>query len=275
MNNKSVVYVKFPKAGLGNMLLTWSRAYVFSNINNLEMHTSSWTNIHFGAWVRRETKKRLYAGYFKQGGLLKTILFFYYLLVNKKIYEPPVKKLASPEVNKIFVFNKIFTDYDFFKDIRPYKETLRKGLFETLNPALVEQYNSSEKPVIGLHIRRGDFNRGSTITPISFFIEVVTALRKEAGKELPVTIFTDAEPSEIEDITKLNGIMLAETKADILDILLLAASEFAVLSIGSTFSYWAGFLSEGRVIKHYNEWHVPFRSLSSSNLLEELVWKKI
>lgn len=253
------------------MLLTWSRAYVFATLNNLEMHTSSWTTIHYGAWLRRERKKRLYTGYFKARGFLKTIRFLFYLNTKKKIIEPSVQQMNAIESNKIFVFNKIFGNYDFFKEVRPYKEIVRKGLFEMLHPTLKEQYKNYKKPVIGLHIRRGDFKRGSTITPLSFFIEVVNTLRKEAGAELPVTIFTDAEPLEIEELTRLNNITLADPKPDILDILLLACSEIVVLSIGSSFSYWAAFLSGGKIIKNEGEWHVPFRT---DNPSLEIKWNE-
>ncbi len=222
--------------------------------------------------MRREKKKRLYVGYFKKGGLLKTLRFFYYLNTKKKEFEPSVEKFNNINSDTIFVFNKIFTDYDFFKETRSYKEIVRKGIIEMLHPELQEQYNNYEKPVIGLHIRRGDFKRGSTITPLSFFIEVVNSLRKEAASDLPVTIFTDAEPAEIEELARLNGVRIAEPKADILDILLLAASQVAVLSIGSTFSYWAGFLSQGKIIKHPGEWHVPFKSIDDLKYSDEILW---
>lgn len=98
------------------------------------------------------------------------------------------------------------------------------------------------------------------------------SLRKDAGLELPVTVFSDAEPSEIEELTKLNNIKLAEPKPDILDILLLASSKIVVLSIGSSFSYWGAFLSEGIVIKHPKEWHVPFRAEYDPLYSKEIKW---
>src|SRR5258706_6397986 len=256
------------------MLLIWSKAYVFAKLNNLEMHTSSWSRIHYGAWLRMERKKRLYFGYFKKGGLLKSIRFIYYLNTKKKVIEPAVQQINEPRMDTIFVFNKIFTEYDFFKDIRPYKELIKNAIFEMLEPRLIEQYNDYKKPVIGLHIRRGDFTIGSTITPLSFFVEVVNGLRKDAGSDLPVTVFTDAEPFEIEELTRLKNIALAEPKPDILDMLLLASSEIVVLSIGSTFSYWAAFLSDNSVIKNKVEWHLPFRAVSDKNYFKEVVWKK-
>src|SRR4051812_14976465 len=122
--SRAKVYVKFPKAGLGNMLLTWSRAYAFSQLNGLEMHTSSWAGIHWGALLRRERKKRFYVGYFKEGSLFKKLRFLYYVIRRTNTVEPVVERRNTIN-NDLFVFNKIFTDYDFFKEIRPHKDLVR------------------------------------------------------------------------------------------------------------------------------------------------------
>ena len=271
--SKSVVYVQFPKAGLGNMMLTWSRAYVFSVLNNLEMCTSSWTKIHVGAMLRNEKSYRLYFSYFIGTSFAKKVRFFLYRIFKKIVKEPSVQKLENESGNSLFYFHKIFTDYDFFKEIRPYKETVRKGIDAILHPALKIQFDEHPKPVIGIHIRRGDFKKGSTITPLSFFIDVVKRLRQEANEQLPVTIFTDAEKWEIDELMRLGNIQISPAKPDILDILLLASSKVVVLSIGSTFSYWAAFLSTGTIIKNEKEWHVPFRDPLDNNFKDEIVWK--
>jgi len=268
----SKVFVKFPKAGLGNMLLTWSRGYIFANLNNLELFTSSWTRIHAGAWLRRERKKRLYKGYFKEKSVLKSALFFFSCMVKKKIHEPPVEKIANINGDTVYIFDKIFTDYDFFKEVRPYRKMVRDGLYNQLQPSLQIRLESYEKPEIGIHIRRGDFTRGSTLTPLSFFIEVVNGIRQQIGIAMPVTLFTDAKPGELKELLDLPFVSLAEQKEDILDIFLLARSRIVVLSIGSSFSYWAAFLSEGIIIKHPGEWHTPFRSESDPMFKKEIKW---
>ena len=60
---RNKVYVDFPKVGLGNMLLVWARAVVFCKLNNLDLTTSSWWGLRWGALLRRESKKRLYYQY--------------------------------------------------------------------------------------------------------------------------------------------------------------------------------------------------------------------
>lgn len=274
MKRSSVVYIKFPKAGLGNMLLTWSRGFVFSQINGLKMQTSGWTAIHYGAWFRREKRKRLYTGYFRRNSFFDIVRFRLSLLTRRKVTEPCVKKInLTYNNNSAFVFNKIFTDYDFFNEIRPYKALVKEGIINMLTSSVKKKYDKAERPVIGIHIRRGDFKKGSILTPVSFFINVINTLRRESKEDLPVTIFTDGESSEIKELTDLEAVKISPPLPDILDILLLSESKIAILSIGSTFSYWAGFLSEGIVIKHKREWHVPFRSVADHDFSKEKFWE--
>src|SRR4051812_7423773 len=102
---QSKVYVEFPKAGLGNKLLPWSRAYVFSKLNGLEMHTSSWFSLFIGAWLRKENKKRIYWGYFKKAGWPTSVRFFFYRLLLKKVEEPEIETGVKLGRNTLFLFN--------------------------------------------------------------------------------------------------------------------------------------------------------------------------
>lgn len=73
---KAKVYVKFPKTGLGNMLLVWANAFVFAKMNKMELVLSSWWGFHWGAILRKERKKRLYYNYFKETNVFKRCLYF-------------------------------------------------------------------------------------------------------------------------------------------------------------------------------------------------------
>jgi hypothetical protein len=138
-----------------------------------------------------------------------------------------------------------------------------------LHPALHKQLEMYEAPVIGVHIRRGDFKKGSTITPESFFVDSIQRLRRFCGQELPVTVFSDADPGELMDLFALPCVKPAEPKADILDILLLSRSKICILSIGSTFSYWGAFLNDGIVLKHPGEWHPEIRPAEVNQIYYE------
>src|ERR1019366_1638433 len=100
VNSKSSmgkVYVKFPKTGLGNLMLVWARACVFAHLNNLPLVTSSWWGFRPGAWIRNERKKRLYWGYFKESSFSERMKMRWYQMIHPVVHEPAVKKLSDVE----------------------------------------------------------------------------------------------------------------------------------------------------------------------------------
>lgn len=265
--NQQRVYAKFPDTGLGNKLLVWAKAFAFSQTHQLELYCSKWWGVHLGSWIRNEKQKRLYLGYFREDSFLKKIRLFIFRLRARIIAEP--NDLIKTDKAILYQFNEVVTSRDYFEKIKPFREEIKRRLIELLTPELQKELAALESPVIGIHIRRGDFKFGSTMTPLSYFIDVIAALRKQCGKELPVTVFTDAFEHEISDLLKLPSVMLSSAKADILDILQLSRSKICVLSISSTFSFWGGFLSDGIVLTHPDEWHPSLRPVEINNYLYE------
>ena len=138
-----------------------------------------------------------------------------------------------------------------------------------INPSILSEVHKLPRPVIGVHIRMGDFRKlkqgedfsrvGHVRTPEHYFIDAVNAIRKINGKKLPVSLFTDGYRHEFEEIFKLDNIEMIEGNADIVDLLLLSRSSILVAANGSTFSYWAGFLADAPLIKHPDHLYAAFR----------------
>lgn len=57
---KFLVYSRLPKAGLGNMLLIWSRAVLFADINHLPVVAPDWSKFVIEPYLRGERDKRYY-----------------------------------------------------------------------------------------------------------------------------------------------------------------------------------------------------------------------
>jgi hypothetical protein len=268
------VYIKFPKTGLGNMMLVWARGIVFAKINNIPVVTSSWWGLHWGALIRREQRNRLYWGYFKETPLLKQFAVKWYTNKNKIVYEPVVQKVDDDYLNQhhLFIFNKVITDDDLFLAIRNHKDIIIKELYDNLSTKIKFQVEQYSTPVIGIHIRRGDFKLGNQTTPLSYFIKGVNIIRSVLGGNTPVTIFTDASKEEIKDILELPYISIAEKKPDILDILLLSKSKVMILSQSSTFSYWGAFLSDALVVRPINDWQKKIGIASLTGNYSETLW---
>ncbi|MBB1284686.1 hypothetical protein HRH25_09910 [Flavisolibacter sp. BT320] len=257
--NKSLVYVSFPKTGLGNLLLVWSRARLFSHLNGLPLVTSSWWGIRWGSWLRNENRKRLYYGYFRESSLVDKLKVVAFKGLAEVVQEPVLKKENNNKKKVLYRFSSVVTQDSLFGEIQPYREFIKAELYRMIHQNLLSALACYEKPVMAVHIRRGDFKYGNPLTSEEFFIRCIRFVRTTIKQELPVTVFTDADPSEIRQVMALNNIRLAEKKPDILDMLLLSQSRVMVLSQSSTFSYWAAFLSDAIVIRPEGDWQKQIR----------------
>ena len=267
------VYIRFPKTGLGNMLLVWARGVVFSGINQMEYKTSSWWGLRWGALLRRKQKKRLYWNYFKETPFLQQCILQLKYCFGKTIKEPQVAVIAdNAKSDDLYVFNKVITDNDLFGQLRAHERLIAKELDNILSERIKKILASAKNPVIGIHVRRGDFKVGNPITTNEFFIKGINLILKVAGTNWPVTVFTDAEKFEIQDILSLPNVEIAAENPDIVDILLLSKSKIMLLSQCSTFSYWGAFLSQAVVIRPLSNWKKKKKNESPDSGYCEIKW---
>lgn len=267
------VYVKFPKAGLGNLMLVWAKGFVFAKINDLELITSSWWGIRWGPIFRREKKKRFYRNYFRETPLAKRVFFNFFIKKKTVCHEPLISKISDEEKrsNMVFLFDNPTTgEEELFGALRDYRDLIRQEIWSMLMPGQKWKLNKGTAPVISVHIRRGDFKIGNPITPLSHFISVIHIIRKEYGKNLPVTIFSDAEDAELTEILKMEEVSKAKGESDIVDLLLMSRSNIIVLSQSSSFSYWAAFLSDALVIMSPTDWQYQIKE--SGEKYTEFKW---
>lgn len=267
----SIVWARLPNMGLGNKMLVWARAYTFAFKHNLPLYVTNWVSINFGSFLRWERSKRIYFGYFKTLSVVSK-LSLKRKIKNLPIVIEPTQFLEKPH---IYQFEALFISNDYFEEMKPYLQIVKSGFEDSLKKSYKKQYHNLAAPAIGIHIRRGDFKLGSTITPIDFFISVIKYIRSTTLKQLPVTVFSDASDSELSEIIGLQDVTRAKTQPDILDMLQLSKSAVVVMSISSTFSFWAAFLSEGIVIKHKDEWHPPILPTESENNIREFTFDNV
>jgi hypothetical protein len=270
---KEKVYIKFPKTGLGNMMLVWARAVVFAHLNNLPIVTSSWWGFHWGALLRRENKSRFYLGYFTESSMCKQLLVKLQSKLLQVELDPPVALLSSyaTRKSKIYVFNTVVTDNDLFGSLRNHEALIKSSLTNLLTAKMKLKLEQFEVPFIGVHIRRGDFKLGNQTTPLHYFIEIINTIRSAVLEDAPVTVFSDADESELQEILSIPNVKLAENKPDILDILLLSKSKYIVLSRSSTFGYWAAFLSNALVIRPFDDWQAMIKP--NNQQYKEIKWE--
>jgi hypothetical protein len=270
----SFVYIKLPKTGLGNMLLVWARGLVFATENEVECITSSWWGFRWGALLRGEKQKRVYWRYFKETPAIRRLVAAWLLKKYDPIQEPSIiqKEGLKDQGKTVYIFNKVITGPDIFEPLSNHREYIKSELINNLHHSKKKLLKKYKSPVIGIHIRRGDFKLGSTITPITYFVDAIERIREYAGAELSVTVFTDALAEEIEPVLALPNVVIAENKPDIIDMLLLSQSKIMILSSTSTFGYWGAFLSDAIVLRHQSDWLNNIRTENKNSSYAEIRW---
>jgi hypothetical protein len=199
-------------------------------------------------------------------------LLYFFATVEKN---PVIKKISADKQkgNRLFIFDTISNGDDIFASIREHRDNVKAAIYQMLQPAMLQKLGTYATPEIAVHIRRGDFKIGNQITSLSFFTDCIKSIRALAGNDMPVTIFTDAQQHELEELLRLPNISIAENKPDMLDILLMSKSKIMVLSKSSTFSYWAAYLSDAIVLRPHDDWQRQIRSNSINCHHAEIGWK--
>lgn len=263
----SVVVCKLPKAGLGNQLFPLMHALIFGKLNSLPVIITGYHAVKVGPWLRGEKSKRQYKGFFTfekswWGEASDRQRVKRSLKIFEEVTEPDVVKLSERDLeDKIFVFREIGDYKDYFRRLKDHRDEVIQTLYSIINPAIIKELNQKEAPVIGVHIRMGDFRKlkagesyqsGHVRPPGNLFIDLINRVRKLIGKDLPVSVFTDGYRKELEKVLSLKNSFLIENNSDLLDLLLLSKSSIVVPTHGSTFSVWACFLSNAPILSIFN-----------------------
>lgn len=279
----SVVLCKLPRLGLGNQLFPLMKASVFAEINELKLFVLGYNQFKIGPYLRREKSKRNYQGYFtfQKNVFLEYLerLSFLQFKSTNRITEPGLREVDDAAGKVVYVFQDIPDWSDYFAGLRENRELAIQLFWRTLSDDVKRRVSALASPCIGVHIRKGDFRKlqseedfskvGLVRTPDDFFESTIKDIRKSCGKDLPVSIFTDGYPEELERILSLGNIRIVEGNSDIVDMLLLSKSSIIITSAGSTFSMWSGFLSEAPIIMHPDHIHARIRNQSIENDLFE------
>ncbi len=251
MNSRSSVFALLPRAGLANRLFVWAHAQLYSQQNQLPVATHGWGHIHIGPWLRNEQSKRFYYFFFKNQ---TNFIGYYYQWVLSKlnlrefIIEPDFSTAVEP-TGKTYCFKSVPNKKDYFKNLRGSENYLRSQLTDLLRPKYRQQLEALEPYSIALHIRRGDFiQAGCVLSSEDYFIQVVKKLRSKLGTQATIRIFSDGTPEDFPKLLKLPNVSMASRKADIIELLEISIARIIVTSLGSTYGYWAAFLSNADII---------------------------
>ena len=270
--NVGYCYADLPRSGLGNLLLLWARATVFAHINSLVLLTPRWGRIRLGPLLRGDRHKRWYTGYFDDGGVGRALRRYRVLRSRPHVVDPPIGPLSradAAESNRVYVFRQLPHWSDYFAGIREYRDVVGDALYGMLAPTHRRELVGIPPPIVGVHVRRGDLREpkpgedfrtlGGVRAPLSYFRHLIERIRDIAKTALPVTIFSDGDDSELDELLRMPHVDRSRGRADIVDLLLLSRSRIILTSPGSTFSYWSGFLSNAPIVHEPRHFHTASR----------------
>lgn len=266
-------YAKLPRTGLGNMLLVWARACVFAELNGLRLITTGFGSLRVGPFLRFEREKRLYWADFLPSAPADIAQALVLSHLGRIEREPLVRRLSPDELQSVFVY--VYEALpDFFLSFAEHRDLVRERLFAMLTPKRKQELGESKPPVIGVHVRRGDFgkldpnhnlSRSFGPTPLGHFVRLINQIREVVGKNMEVTVFSDGEDDELGPLLALPCVVRAPRRAAIVDLLLLSRAKIVIPSAWSTFSLWSGFLSDAPVFLHPME-HEHLCSIRPANI---------
>lgn len=224
-------------SGLGNILFPWARSIVYAKKNNLERIQTTWKNLKFGTFFRRERDKRMYLDLFT--GREGVDGFRKFLLLNFS--------------NKVKVFSGMQNLFEPFKKEHDY---VKSELLKIINPYYINKVKNFDSNSVAVHIRMGDFQKTDNETvlrdghwnyrlPIEWYKSMISKVRNESN--IPVYIFSDASDQDLRDVLQLENCSRAYFGSSIADMLALSRSKL-LISSASTFSMWASFLGQNTTI---------------------------
>ena len=226
--------------GLGNSLIPWARAIIYSNKFSIKFLEPTWINIKFGTFYRVEKDKRYYNNLFtKTINSISGFKKIYYLIFYKKTYENNTKLLIKKSKEKNILIVKGFKNY--FEDLKGYNSLIKKSLLNLVKKDDLKKISDFEINSISMHIRRSDFKiYRENITRDEWFIKIIKFLNKNFNKK--IYIFSDAHDLELKNILKYPNVKRLDYGSSVLDLLAMSKSKLFVGSKSSTFSHWVSYL---------------------------------
>lgn len=252
--------VRVGGGGLGNLLFPFARCAIASRRFGLRRINPTWPAIHIGPILRGERDKRLYADLFEDtfgiGGVRKLWLLNRGILIAENEFTPT--STGPDGCARVVVFQGLG---GLFHDIRQEHAFVRSEILALARPRQKAHMDAMNEPVIGMHIRMGDFGPppapGAQIksfsnvrTPIRWYVSTVQKIRRFAGTEVPIHLFSDGTDGELAEILRQPNLRRVSYGSALADLLALSKCKMLIGSGGSTFSMWASYLGRMPAIWH-------------------------
>lgn len=241
------------RAGLGNSLFPWARAEVFARRCDVPILAPYWGKFRAGPYLRREPEKRRYSAMFRAEHHVRGFQRLVIAALGRRVMAEQAREVPRSRVPvwpRVVEFEGIG---DLFEPLSGEHDFIRRRLWEMTRPVYRPDADQNGRRYVAMHVRRGDITRQGfsdleldevkQYTPLPWFEAMTRAVRRvDALRSLPIVVFTDGSPDEVEPLCRVDGVRLQRASAPIADLWALAGAGLLFASGYSTFGMWASFL---------------------------------
>lgn len=260
----------FRGTGLGNRLFPWARAFLFARRYGLQMLAPKWQAVRRGPLLRGGALsggvplfdvpgKIWLLGNFGSEGYVSGLPRQRVLKRASRISESDDIERAVQESlrgNGVPLVVTFRGDGSHFKDLVGEHDVLRIELIRIARhrPVLHASFPIALNVRLGRDFRRAeaasDFaHKGGLRTPVEWFARSLVRLRSDLGDSTaPALVVSDGADSELAPLLRLPNVHRFRSHYAVADLLALAGSRHLIGSGGSSFTAWAGYLGQSRVV---------------------------
>ena len=247
--------------GLGNLLFTYARAYVYAKKVEGKLIWPTWMSINPSIIFSKENDKRLYNDlFFNSEKAISGIEKLKILLTKEKVLEKNIVNYTKKELDdKVVVFEGMDGCFDpIMYDSKMVKENIINCLREKNRKVLKADYSDG----IMMHVRLGDFSRATqeqllsgqhnSSIPIEWYCGILEEIRSITEKKVKCYVVSDGTKEELKPLLEKENVERVTWGTRISDILALSKAKLFIAS-GSSFSMWARYLGRMSVIAFPNQ----------------------
>lgn len=252
-------------SGLGNEAIAWAKAYLCAQAFDLRLQEPAWTfsRYHLGQNFGQSRVRALSDAAIRRALPQVRITETRFLRTGERDYLSALRRIDQEigfsHMKRLAVIHEgMWGGYLAIRDAKPF---LIQQIYSA--PGVVAQLtrlrlSSCDAFIIGVHIRKGDFDARSPrrgefnkSIPLGWYRRVVTSLSQAlSGQAVRFLVFSDAQAPALQLLLEMPGVEHITGSGPVEDLAAMAACDLLVCSV-SSFSMLASFLS-GRPYAWYS-----------------------
>lgn len=256
LSRTDLLFCRLGGNGLGNLLFTWARCLSAATRRGWPIIWPTWKSVKPKNRRVNPYDHRRYDDLFSPTAEYLDGWRKPWLLVRRPHVPEQRALMEDPSDPCVVEFTGMDGKFSPFINDRAL---VRRSLLNMTRARHRMGYECNNPPVIGIHVRRGDFEwqpsheqrvcRDNSALPLSWYIDTLQSIRATAGHDVPAQVFSDGTTGELAPLLALPAVRRVEWGSSVADLLALSRSRLLIAS-GSTFSMWASYLHQAPTLWH-------------------------